>query len=494
MNTARLHPVLVITALVATALGLALVSFAANSPDLPTAPAAAASGPKDHSLFVGMDYSIKVDGKYRRVIGAGKRSFIVEDNGKRKEISAGKALDIRMTRGVKLSNLTAEVAKFSGIMTSEADVAEQFRQTGAYIAMTSNAEIQQANFDRAIHEAFDESMFATAGSVNHGLAVAGTTLKWLNQIQTDAVNAMVMGAPMLQSEQSVASDMNLRATGEPPNTSDSIQIVPDVSATGANLAVETSASKPESAPGSASPSAAGASGMTAGTKASAGKTVPVGGRARAVISRAVRDASGGHPDRLDFELEISSPEPLDNAYFILVTEFSVPSSPTELHNRVYVDRLPSLDGKPHKVKIYERDYPVGFQLRGYTLSVYSNGQEVATNMSRNRVDLTADEAYQYVALDYLASHKGETHPPAAILMTSRSRLRAVADPAAFRQPVFVSVDQNGNVVSVSASDTGAQPVPTSIANALQDFRFVPALNKGAPVAGRAKIVLAEFID
>ena len=78
-------------------------------------------------------------------------------------------------------------------------------------------------------------------------------------------------------------------------------------------------------------------------------------------------------------------------------------------------------------------------------------------------------------------------------MTSRAQLRQLATDPAANAPVYVSVDATGRVTDVSTDNKRSVPPSPRVASALENFAFVPALNKGVPAAGRAKLVVAEFV-
>lgn len=71
--------------------------------------ASQASEGKDHVLFVGTDLSIKQDGTFYHVARATKDSFLIERDHTVQEVRGSKASEIKVTRGVKLSSLSATI-------------------------------------------------------------------------------------------------------------------------------------------------------------------------------------------------------------------------------------------------------------------------------------------------------------------------------------------------------------------------------------------------
>ena len=126
------------------------------------------------------------------------------------------------------------------------------------------------------------------------------------------------------------------------------------------------------------------------------------------------------------------------------------------------------------------------------MALFANGQEVATNLSEKRLALTSDQAHQFFLIDYLGSHRGATLPPAPMLMTPRSEFRRQVENTETNQIIYANIDKMGNVLAMSTDAAGTQRLPASVESALQNVRFMPALEKGTPVDGRVKVTLAQL--
>jgi hypothetical protein len=79
-------------------------------------------------------------------------------------------------------------------------------------------------------------------------------------------------------------------------------------------------------------------------------------------------------------------------------------------------------------------------------------------------------------------------------MVPRAEFRAAVQGTDLTSPIFVRVANDGHVLSVSADESGTRQVTSTQQSALRHFRFVPALDKGTPVEGRAKLVVADFVQ
>jgi len=128
------------------------------------------------------------------------------------------------------------------------------------------------------------------------------------------------------------------------------------------------------------------------------------------------------------------------------------------------------------------------------MGLYANGQEVATNLSEKRLALTSDQAFQFFLIDYLSSHKGATLPPTAVLMTPRSEFRRQVENIPAHQMIHANVDKTGTIAMISMDAAGTQRLPAALESALQNVRFMPALEKGIPVDGRVKVTIAQLAN
>jgi hypothetical protein len=79
-------------------------------------------------------------------------------------------------------------------------------------------------------------------------------------------------------------------------------------------------------------------------------------------------------------------------------------------------------------------------------------------------------------------------------MTPRTDFRRQVEKTETSQPIYANVDKAGTVLSISTDAAGTQKVSSAVESALQSVRFMPALNKGAPVDGSIKLTLAQLAN
>jgi hypothetical protein len=197
---------------------------------------------------------------------------------------------------------------------------------------------------------------------------------------------------------------------------------------------------------------------------------------------------------VELTFDVSSPEPLENAYIVVVANYASPNKPGEVGRQISAREFAHIDSHPQRVKMSHAASVNGLVFKKFDMGLFANGQEVATNLSEKRMALTRDQAFQFFLIDYLSAHKGATLPPTPVLMTPRAEFRRQAAKTEINQTIYANVDKMGGVLAMSTDAAGTQRVPASVESALQNVRFMPALNNGAPVEGRVKVTLAQLAN
>jgi hypothetical protein len=178
-------------------------------------------------------------------------------------------------------------------------------------------------------------------------------------------------------------------------------------------------------------------------------------------------------DAMDVTFEVASPQPLNSPYVVIVAQY---------RER---DERP---GIPRKVRLLQGGLPPGFELLNFKLHLYDRGQELATNVADKRVPLTRDEAFLYLKIDYVSSHKEATLPPTAAMGKLPADLRSRLTSAQFAHTFFVKVSKDGLPGEVFLDEACAQKADDSyLLSVIRDIRFNPALDKGRAVDGVARL-------
>jgi hypothetical protein len=196
-------------------------------------------------------------------------------------------------------------------------------------------------------------------------------------------------------------------------------------------------------------------------------------------------------DAMDVTFEVSSEKPLTSPYVVIITRYHErDSKPGTSRNWIYAKALDPIDSTPRKVRVMQGGFPAGFAVDDFKVHLYDRGQELATNVADRRVPLTREEAFQYLKIEYLSSHKGATLPPDAALgkLPADIRTRLTGDQAV--PALFVQVSKDGLPVEAFVDGSFSRKVADlSVRSAIMDLRFQPALDKGKPVEGTYRLNL-----
>jgi hypothetical protein len=409
---------------------------------------------KDHVLFVGTDLSVRQNGKFYRVVGANKKSIKIEKDHALSDVRLAGGADIRINKGVKLSNLTAKIGK---IQTESIDRESARAQLAAMQASMALMDEAGDNQDRLHGRMVALSAVAINPDAAAGAAISRANL---DVMQAAASASYISALPDLARMNSAVSTLLTQTIMQPKPDED---VTLDASAL----------------PGLHTIGGNGLSESGSGSSTSISLSQP---------------SAPSASTEVELTFELSSPEPLENAYIVVVANYASPNKPNEVARQISAREFAVIDSHPKQVKLTHAASVGGLPFRKFDMGLFANGQEVATNLSEKRLALTSDQAFQFFLIDYLSSHKGATLPPTPMLMKPRAEIRRQLAKIQREQSVYANVDKMGNILAMSSDAAGNQPLPSSVQSALQFVRFMPALNNGAPVEGRIKVTLAQLAN
>jgi hypothetical protein len=211
-----------------------------------------------------------------------------------------------------------------------------------------------------------------------------------------------------------------------------------------------------------------------------------------LVDNATEKLTSENYDLLRVEFQLSSSKRIADPYMAIITDVSDPSRPGTVLRWFYIDTLRDIDDHPQKIRVEEAGFPPGFKVLTTAVHIYSRGQEVATNQAERRLEMTLDEAHEYLAIQHLASHKNSTVPPSLALAELPTDFRQRATPNQLKQKLEIKVDANGKVTGLAPLGP-ATAIDPYIAETVRNFRFNPALEKGAPIAGQLSVELSELV-
>jgi hypothetical protein len=150
-------------------------------------------------------------------------------------------------------------------------------------------------------------------------------------------------------------------------------------------------------------------------------------------------------DAMEIEFSISSPKPLHHPYVVTMTRFHAKGTkPGLVQNLVYAKALDPIYAQISHVHFTEEGFPFNYELIDFQLHIYDQGIEVATNLAEDRVELTRDEAFEYVKSEYIGAHKGATLPAVAVMGNLPSDLPTKLNSGKYDKPFYVSVSKDGS--------------------------------------------------
>ncbi|HZZ20753.1 MAG TPA: hypothetical protein VFE25_15370 [Opitutaceae bacterium] len=199
-------------------------------------------------------------------------------------------------------------------------------------------------------------------------------------------------------------------------------------------------------------------------------------------------------DAMEVDFQISSTKPLHNPYIVTMTRFhTVGSKPGTVQNLVYALALNPIDSKFSRVHFTEDGFPFNYELVDFQLHIYDRGIEVATNMAADRVELTRDEAFEYVKSEYIGAHRRATLPAVPVMGSLPADLPVKLNSGKYEQPFFVRVSKEGIGRGAFADEGCSRPIDDPyLASVVERIRFKPALAEGKPVDGVTVVNLAKL--
>jgi hypothetical protein len=199
-------------------------------------------------------------------------------------------------------------------------------------------------------------------------------------------------------------------------------------------------------------------------------------------------------DAMDIEFDVRSGRMLQHPYVVTFTKFrEKDAKPGLVHSMIYAQELHPIDEHQEHVHFVEDGFPAGFEALDFRMHIYNGAEEIATNVSENRVELTREEAFEYVKMEYIGSHIKDTLPAVPVMGRFPSDLRSLIAQGKYRDTVYVIVSKEGlaDEAYVDAACTRRSEDPY-LQEVVRSIRFKPALDGGKPVRATAALDLAKL--
>jgi hypothetical protein len=202
----------------------------------------------------------------------------------------------------------------------------------------------------------------------------------------------------------------------------------------------------------------------------------------------------GNYDMVDISFRISSPEPLDDPYMVVLVEFSLrDAKPGETNQLIHAKALDPIGREPKYIRIREGGMPVGFKFVGYEIHIYNRGKEVATNASSKRVELNRAEARQYLVLDHVATHKKATLPPLPVPGSLPASVRQRVAPEQLNRACYARIGKDGALLGIFTDEAASLPLgDAELSGLFADALYRPAIADGKAMDGVVRVRLADL--
>jgi hypothetical protein len=138
--------------------------------------------------------------------------------------------------------------------------------------------------------------------------------------------------------------------------------------------------------------------------------------------------------------------------------------------------------------------PPEFTVDTYNVFVYSGSEELATNVSPNRAEVSEDEALQFLILRHMQRNKGASLEPQIARELRPNWPRAELAPDWENTKVTLHITSDGKVDETGVARTIGSALNAELAAAVQKMLFLPALTAGKPVSSSRTFALGELFQ
>ena len=191
-------------------------------------------------------------------------------------------------------------------------------------------------------------------------------------------------------------------------------------------------------------------------------------------------------DSLRVSFYVSSEKPMADAYAVLLVSMKIDN---ETSGFTTYKRIGEVDQTPRRVRVFHEGLPPGYKITKTQIFIYNHGEEIATNLSEKHYDITSSQARDFVKMNHRGMHLRDTVPAKPAWSLAPFVLQATEKPEDYDYPVTVELDAAGDLVSIG---TGGGKIPDHVRAVLQETTFVPALEKGKPIATTLVVNAADF--
>lgn len=205
-------------------------------------------------------------------------------------------------------------------------------------------------------------------------------------------------------------------------------------------------------------------------------------------------SAGDNYDAVETSFRVSSASELEDPHLIVLFRFQEPGAkPGPARILIHAQAIDPVGSRPQRIFVRKTGLPPGFKFLNCEVHLYNRGEEVATNASPKRVELSRAEAQEYLVIEYLGANKRATLPAGVLPGTLRREQRDGLTPDQLDRTFYVRVAANGALIGAYADEACKRQLDdAAMEAALGEVFFRPALDKGKPVEGIGRVRLGDI--
>ena len=199
-------------------------------------------------------------------------------------------------------------------------------------------------------------------------------------------------------------------------------------------------------------------------------------------------------DAYEVTFHLAAAEEIPGMYAVLRLLVRDPASPRNLASIIKFFDLGGIGPKSKKFSLIWEGLPKGLQVDQYFVHFYADGREFATNVSSNRIELSADEAFRYLFARHLFNLNASSAPIQVVTELLPEEFPRQLAEAERHRNVTVSVDADGSLLGLELEPaTKGASDDALLESALREVRFYPAVLDGRPVKAKSTLLLSDFL-
>jgi hypothetical protein len=198
-------------------------------------------------------------------------------------------------------------------------------------------------------------------------------------------------------------------------------------------------------------------------------------------------------DAMEVSFDVSSPEYLDYPYVVVIVRYHEKDTTERASaNWIYAKAVSPIAAGIEKIRFLQGGLPEGFIIEECQVRLYNRGREIATNVAPKQMQLSADDAFEFLKVKYITSNKSASTSAAPALAGLTPTIKAGLTPAQLNQTYYVKVSNDGRALAAFTDERCSNPVDPALDSIIKRVRFYPALKEGKPVEGTSPLMISQL--